>query len=621
MENNRYIENRAAEQTISAYAARFSLDGEETVETVCAHGRVTAAPCYARVSDPCYHAAAMDGIMVCAADTAGASETTPVTLERAQYEPVNTGDPLREPFDSVVMIEDVTEAENGRVRLIVPAYPWQHVRAVGESVVSGEMILPSAHRIRPIDVGALLAGGVETLRVRRRPVIGIIPTGHELVEHADELRQGRLVEYNSHVFAALAAEYDAEAKRYPIVRGDGEALARALSQVLDECDIVAVNAGSSAGTRDFTRQAIETVGQIHAHGLAIRPGKPTILGEARGKPVLGIPGYPVAAYFMFQKCVRALLRPGEREQTVRARLVRRVVSALRHEEMVRVSLGWIGGEWLAAPLDRGAASIMSVVHADGVLTVPQQLEGIEAGAAVTVTLTEPLETLRQTLQIIGSHDLMLDELREQVPLKSVHVGSMNGLLALKNGQCHLAPIHVLDEDTGRYNEALVRAVLGPGDYSIIRGVGRVQGFDLRPDDPLETVRFADLARADISLANRQRGAGTRLLLDYHLRLEGIDGQAVAGYRREWNTHMAVASAVQSGLCRTGLGVYSAAKALGLRFVPVAEEQYDFAVRTDDLADERVKHFIEGLQSEWLRQRLDALGGYTTQQIGSVRRLP
>ncbi|MDY3618691.1 molybdopterin biosynthesis protein [Agathobaculum sp.] len=620
MENNRYIENYDAEQTIEAYAARFSWEDAESIETVRAHGRVTAAPCYARVSDPCYHAAAMDGIMVCAADTVGASETTPMTLEQGQYAPVNTGDPIRQPYDSVVMIEDVVEAGGGRVRLITPSFPWQHVRAVGESVVSGEMILPSAHRIRPIDIGALLAGGVETLNVRRRLMIGIIPTGHELVEHVDELRQGRLVEYNSHVFSALAEEYDAEAKRYPIVRGDQNELSRALSQAVDECDIVVINAGSSAGTRDFTRAAIEAAGTVYAHGLAIRPGKPTVLGEARGKPVLGIPGYPVAAYLMFQKCLRALLRPGTCEKKVKARLVRRVVSALRHEELIRVSVGWIGGEWTAAPLERGAASIMSVVRADGVLTIPQQLEGLEAGAAVEVVLTEPAEELRQTLQIIGSHDLMLDELRERVPLKSVHVGSMNGLLALKNGQCHLAPIHILDEDTGRYNENLARAVLGAGDYSIIRGVGRVQGFYLRAEDPLETISFAELVQPEISLANRQRGAGTRLLLDYHLRLQNIDSGAVDGYRREWNTHMAVASAVQSGMCRTGLGVYSAAKALGLRFVPVCEEQYDFAVRTADLEDPRVLRFIKGLQSDWLQERLSVLGGYTVRGIGEIRSL-
>ncbi len=613
MARNIFIENNDPQEHFEAYFNQFNLAKTELISTTEALDRITVRPIYAAVSDPCFNAAAMDGIATIAVQTVSAHQSNPLLLQAGSYCYVNTGDLVPPPFDCVIMIEDISPQEDDALLIIESAHPWQHMRMVGESVVQGEMLLKSQHQIRPMDIGALLSGGVGQIEVYQQLKMGIIPTGAELVTTVEELKPGKLMEYNSHVFSGLASQYGAIAKTYPIVKGEQADLEQMIKKAVDENDLLIINAGSSAGSRDFTAPAIKALGQIHTHGLAIKPGKPTILAQIDHKPVLGVPGYPVSAYLVFEKFVKPFLSAQKRPQ-IEAKITRNLVSGLKHSEFIRVSLAKIDGEYLATPLERGAASIMSLVKADGLATIERNVEGIEQGQSLAVELMRPLSEIEQTLVFIGSHDLLLDEMADILPIKSSHVGSMGGLMALQKGLCHLAPIHILDEETGLYNRQIVADILGD-DYIIIKGVARVQGFICRKDAAYQS--FSDLAKPGIAFANRQRGSGTRILLDYHLAQLDIDSSQIYGYDKEYTTHMAVAAAVQSGAADLGLGVYSAAKALDLDFYPCANEEYDFVLKKSDLADLRVQNFIDLLKSERFKEILERLGGYQYAQSGQI----
>ncbi len=604
MKRNTYIENNDDQQALQDYLeALGDLTGSmEEIPVLDAVGRVTWEAIFARFCDPVYNASAMDGIAVVAEHTFSATDVEPLTLQpETDFVYVNTGNEIKHPFNAVIMIENALQKEDGSVSIIAPAYPWEHVRTVGESIVSGDLILPSRHKIRPIDLGALLAGGITTVKVYRKPRVGIIPTGNELIEDPALLEPGRLMESNSRVFAALTEEYGGEPNRYHIVRDNPDLLRQSILTAVQENDMVIVNAGSSAGSKDYTVHIIGELGEVVHHGIAIKPGKPTILGVVQGKPVIGIPGYPVSAYLVFDLFMRPLIyratgQGKQNEEYVEASLTKRLVSSFKNAELLRVAVGYVNDRLVTTPLERGAAAVMSMVKADGIVKVERLCEGLEAGAKVEVRLLRPLGEIKKTLVITGSHDMMIDVLADQMPVSSAHVGSLSGIMALRRKECHMAPIHLLDEETGIYNEAYVRQYFPGQKMALISGVGRIQGFMVPKGNPKQIAGIDDLRERKLSFANRQRGAGTRILFDYTLKQNSMTVEEINGYEKEYATHMAVAISVKSGVADTGLGVYSAAKAMELDFIPLANEQYDFLIPAEYLDDERLSAFFPPMRS-------------------------
>ena len=598
------------------------LDGE-TVPVEDALGRVTKRAVYAKFCDPVYNAAAMDGVAVFAQNTLNATEKQPLTLElNKTFVYVNTGNLVPADKNAVIMIEDVIVLDDDKVQITAPAYPWQHVRVKGESIVSGEIILPAARSIRPEDIGAIIAGGIMSVEVVKKPRVGVIPTGAEMTRNPDELKEGKLMESNSYMFAALARTYGGEVTRYPVCADNITALKAAILKAVEENDVVIVNAGSSAGTKDYAVHALSELGKVHMHGFAIKPGKPTILGEINNKPVIGVPGYPVSAYVVFETFVRPILHVmsggGEKETVkINAQLTRKVMSSFKNEELVRMSVGEVDGKLVATPLERGAAQIMSLVKADGYMRIPRLSEGFDSGKTVEIELKKPIEQIKKMLVMTGSHDMIIDVLQDKMPITSAHVGSMGGITALSRGECHVAPVHLLDEESGEYNVSYVKKYFPGKKMALIKGVGRTQGFIVERGNPKNIKGFADLTRGDVYFANRQRGSGTRILLDYKLKSAGISPADILGYEKEYNTHLAVAVAVDSHAADAGLGVLSAARAMNMDFIPVASESYDFLTSADRLDDERVQRFIALIKSDFFRERLDQLGGYTDDGIGSV----
>ncbi|MFA5576106.1 MAG: molybdopterin biosynthesis protein [Tissierellaceae bacterium] len=624
MDRNIYIDNIDIDLAKESYLRKLNIGAQyEDISVRESLDRVSFEAIMARTSSPNYNAAAMDGICVKASDTYGATETNPKILEiDKDFKYINTGNQIREPFDAVIMIEEVIDLGDGRVKILQAAYPWQDVRQIGEDIVATEMIIPSRHKIRPIDIGALISGGIETLRVYKRPRIGILPTGSEIIEDFKDLEDGKIMDSNSRVFEAAVIKNGGLPNRYPPQKDDHELLRAAILKGVEENDMLLINAGSSAGTADYTVKLIRELGEVVIHGVAMKPGKPTILGMINHKPVIGIPGFPVSAFLVFDIFVSPIIRQfiGLKEsetEMVEATISKRIVSSLKNREFIRVNLGYVNNRLVATPLSSGAGVTMSLVKADGIGIIAQNVEGIDAGDTIDVELMKPLAHIKKTLVSIGSHDLIMDILGDMMDLSSGHVGSMGGILAMKRGECHMAPIHLLDEDTGEYNVSYGKRYFIDKKMALIKGLKRQQGFIVQKGNPRGIKDFKDLTGEDIVYVNRQRGAGTRILLDYHLRLEGIDAEDIQGYNREMSTHMAVATAVKTGTATVGLGIYSAAKALDLDFVDISFEDYDFLVPFEALEDEKIQRFIEVLRSEDFRKRVEALGGYRFENTGEI----
>lgn len=649
----------------------------ETVDSRDALGRVTSGPVVARLSSPHYHASAMDGYALRAEWTYGASETSPVrvpitaatgmpglTTAAEAPDPVpaempgrtpapaavqlDTGDPLPAWCDAVVPLEDaIVVADGEAVELRAAAYPWQHVRLQGEDIVVGQVLFGENRRLGPADVGLLLAAGVFRVEVRRRPVVTIMPTGDEIVSpfalqaagREATLAAGEILETNGTVAKLTLESWGAEARLLDPVPDDLAALGRALDEALASSDLVLVGAGSSAGRGDYTAGIVAARGEVLVHGVATRPGKPVLLGVAQGKPVVGLPGYPVSSALALDLFVRPLVfawqgLPAGGPERLHARLGRAIPSPLGIDEFVRVKVARIAdgsgagpsagpAPYVAIPLPRGAGLLSALSQADGTVRVPASREGFDVGETVVVELSRPRASVDRALLVTGSHDLLLDLLASRLSardpaltLSAGAAGSLGGLVALRDGLCHLAGTHLLDEATGDYNRPWVERVLPGRAARLLTLAWRQQGLMVRPGNPGRIAGIDDLFRSNVVFINRQRGSGTRVLLDYLLAKAGLDPAGIKGYNREEGSHLGVASAVASGAADAGLGIQAASAALGLDFIPVAEERYDLAFLAA-LEDDPRLALIRAIVREdaGFREAALGLGGYDLRDTG------
>jgi len=639
MARKRYLKKTALTEAREMFLCRSgrTLLRTETIPVTQALGRITAGPIFATISSPHYHGAAMDGICVRAEDTFGATEFNPKRLKlitdptgpKERFAFVDTGNALPAWSNAVIMIERVRQVDPMTVEVDEAAAPWQNVRLVGEDIVATEPLLPRCHRLRAYDLGALLAAGHVTVEVRAKPRVAIIPTGNELIEPGDEPQPGRIIEFNSTVLAALVTEWGGTAVKRASVGDDPDRLKQALREAIETNDVVAIIAGSSAGEHDFTAEVIEHEGELLAHGIDVMPGKPAVLGTVKGKPVLGIPGYPVSAIVIareiLEPLIASLLGFGVAPK-IKARAVvpRKIASRLGLEEFVRVTLGRVGERLIAVPLGRGAGAITTMVRADGFLRIQSLLEGINAGEEVEVELLRSHDEIENTILCTGSHDLSIgvleDELKRrhsELKIAAANVGSLGGLLALQRGETHIAGTHLLDPQSGTYNIPDIKRTIPALSVALVHVAQRDQGLLVRPGNPKGIRDLRDLPRSDVRFVNRQPGSGTRVLLDFELKRRGIDARAINGYEKEEFTHMAVAAMVASGLADTGLGVASAAKALGLEFIPVGQEQYDLLFLSSFIESDKGQKLLEALRSDGFRRAVEALGGYNASASGEI----
>lgn len=626
-----YLKNTPVDEAKEMYLSFVKQKGcqykTECVQTRDALHRVTASAVYAKRCSPHYCASAMDGIAVLSSKTIGATEKNPIRLQPDDFVIVDTGDALPANADAVIMVENLLQNDDGSVLIHSAAVPWQNVRQIGEDVSMGDMLAPSFTQVSSSMIGAFLAGGVSNFKAVKKPVCALIPTGDEIVCADDELTEGDIPEFNTAVFAAMLKEWGAESVVFPIVPDSIDKLTEVVQDAASKTDFIIVIAGSSAGRDDYTSTVLKNCGDLLLHGVAMKPGKPAVLGAIGSIPFLGVPGYPVSGIMVMREFAKPIIEylnccdlPDE--QNCSATLTKKLTSALKYEEFIRCRVADMNGKTVAVPMDRGAGIVSGYAKCSALLQVPQNCEGYEAGDAVGLHLLTDEKVLENTLMIVGSHDPLLDEMWEllrqtdrRYHVSSAHVGSMGGIMAVKRGEAHLGGIHLLDETTGIYNFSYVRKFFPDGGVKLIRGVGRLQGLMLPKDNPKQIHSFADISTKNCSYVNRQKGSGTRILLDYLLRKDGIDSEKLYGYTREEFTHTAVAAIVKAGSADAGLGIYSAAKIYDLDFVPLWNERYDLLIAESAIADPVVQEFLNVLRSDDLKDRLLYMGGYTVEGIG------
>ncbi len=631
---NIYLKMKTLPEARKIWEGRTGMlrTAEEQVQAASSLGRVTSRPVISMRSVPHYHGAAMDGYAVRARDTYGASDTTPVRLTPLSAHPVDTGDPLPESADAVIMIEHVESVSHSEIEIRSAAFPWQHVRKVGEDIVAGELLLPRQHVLRPADAGSLLAAGILTVSVFDRPKVYIQPTGSEIIapSRAAEAKPGQIVEFNGAILAGMVEECGGEPILRNVVPDEYDSIKEALREgVESSADVVLINAGSSAGSEDYTAAVIEELGEVLTHGVAMMPGKPVILGMVSGKPVVGVPGYPVSAIMAFEQFVRPLLyslqgTQGPAFPTVSAILGRKLPSKLGLEEFARVILGRVDDRLVAMPIQTGAGMITSLTRADAILQIPQEQEGIDEGAEVEVRLLRPRERLDYTLIMIGSHDntidLIADELKgrdSRFHLSSSNVGSLGGLMALRRRQTHFAGSHLLDTQTGTYNHSYVERYLKGTPVRLVQLAMREQGLLVSKSNPKGINGLEDLLRPDVVFINRQAGSGTRVLFDYCLRQRGLPADDINGYDQEEFTHMSVAVSILSGRADAGMAIYSSAKALDLGFIPIGQERYDLVIAESAWPDFKMRTALDIIASDSFRRMVTSMGGYEVSNSGMI----
>jgi len=624
---------QAREIILTEFQAHNSLS-TEIIPVQDSVGRTLAQPVTAELSSPHFHAAAMDGVAVAAASTFGANPAQPIELQvnkDAFY--VNTGHVLPDNTDAVIMIEHLNVLDEHRIQIEAPVFPWQHVRKIGEDIVATELLFPRNHVITPYCLGALITGGIFKVPVKRKPRILIIPTGSELVDWRSStaaLKPGQVLESNSYVIGNLAAEAGADFSRSRQLMDDPAKIRTAVqAAVKGDVDIVLTVGGSSAGSEDYTKDVIIGLGEVLVHGVTIMPGKPVIVGKIGNKPIFGIPGYPVSAIIAFEQFVKPLIdqmrgQPEQARPSIYVEPTRKVASKLGLEEFVRVKLGTVGSRVVATALPRGAGCITSITEADGIIRIPEHMEGLKDNQAVKAELIKPAASIDNTIVAVGSHDNTLDVLADELKagttnlsLSSSHVGSMGGLMAVKRGACHIAGSHLLDTENGTYNVSYLDKYMPGRNVRLVNLVMRDQGLIVPRGNAKGISSIEDLARDDLAFINRQGGSGTRILLDYKLGQLGLDPARINGYDTEEYTHMSVAVAVLSGTVDVGLGIFAAARALDLDFIPVVTEQYDLVIPQEYFESEKIQALMDIINTDTFKTRVESLGGYSTEKTGQV----
>ncbi|MEA1975382.1 MAG: molybdopterin biosynthesis protein, partial [Bacillota bacterium] len=626
-----YLNNVSVEEAKEKWYKNFELFTEiETIDIRDAVGRIVAKELIAINSTPHYHASAVDGIAVKSQDTQGASDINPKKLIiNRDFEYVDTGDQVKDGYNAVIMIEDLNEVEDGNVEIEKSITPWANVRNIGESLVKGQLILSKFQEINSYAIGQVLETGLIKVEVFKKPLVEFIPTGTELLEAGSKLEAGKLIEYNSHILSSLATTWGADIYRNEIVDDDYNIIKEKIIKASQRSDFIVVLSGSSAGSEDYTSHIIEELGEVYVHGVSIKPGGPVILGKVNNKPVIGVPGYPVAAALNFRLFGRKIIYnlKGQSEPVdtiVKAKVKTKIISKLGFREFVRVKLTMMDNELVIIPLKRASGVIGTMVEADGFLIISEFSEGINRNEIVDVTLIRNSNDYNNTLFLNGSNDIILDIVKNQLAEKGVNfitksTGSLAGITSLQRGEAHISTSHLLNPENGEYNFSYIEKYLKNEDVELINIAYRQQGMIVQKNNLKNIKSIKDLESDDIIFINRQRGSGTRVLFDYKLKENNITSDKINGYNREEFTHMTLASEINSGSTDVGIGIQSAANAFDLDFIPIAKERYDLVILKKYLKDERIIKLLEVIRSDKFKNEVNKLKGYDLKFTGKVMR--
>ncbi|MGB9899803.1 MAG: molybdopterin biosynthesis protein [Pseudothermotoga sp.] len=607
----------------------FFVPETETIPTTESLKRVLAKPVYANRSVPTYNSAAMDGIFVRSLDTTGATKTNPKVLSKDQFKFVNTGGRLEPPFDAVIMIENIHVIDDDHVQIFESVPPFHNIRLIGEDLCEKDMIFTRYHRLKPYDISLLLAAGVFELEVIRKIKAVIIPTGDEIIPPQCDPNDGRIPETNSSLISNYLDELGVVVDVHQPVNDSYESILSAVSKMVLSYDMVLLNAGSSAGSFDYSYHVLNDLGEVVAHGLNIRPGKPTILSLVNSKPVVGLPGYPGSCYVVLDHIVKPIIFEKYKtlpsnEAVVEAVSTRRIFSSISEDEFIRVSLSRVKDRYVFVPLKRGAATMEALAKMDGTAVVPKGVEVLDEGQKISVRTCKSIEEIDKNILFIGSNDplvsILADMIKERdhtVSMSITNVGSMGGLMAIAKGYAHIGGIHLLDPNSGEYNLPYVKKYLK--NFILVKFIRRNQGLIVQKSNPKRIEGIEDLVRKDIRFVNRQKASGTRILLDYHLSRLGIDQSQINGYDDEEFTHINLALKIKRGLADVGLGIAPVAQIMDLEFIPLFWEEYDLLILPEFIEDSRFQLIMNTILSESFRNNALTWQGYDLSNVGEIIR--
>ncbi|MDR3332910.1 MAG: molybdopterin biosynthesis protein MoeA [Synergistaceae bacterium] len=602
-------------------------------------GFVLAADVYSRKNVPHYTASAVDGYAVMARATAGATPATPVLLESGKFSWVNTGMPV-EGYDSVVMVEDTSteheypadSSEIGRLKISRSLTQGDNIRAVGEDVMNGQLIAGRGDRVTCALVSLMLCAGVEEVSARARPRTLFIPTGNEIVSGEEWLSDeytpaGVVVDSNSLYAESIFASWGYELDVAPVLPDEPGIIKGAVRRAAGEYDLVLVSAGSAKGTRDHSAGILSELGKMLFRYVRMKPGRPAMAANIGGTPVIVSPGFPMSCAVTLWSLAYPVLKrlSGEKIssdyiseaiasiETVEALFMTQHSSPQGIAEWLRVKCASVGGNMFFWPLSAGASVLWSLAEADGIVHLPEKTLECPKGTAASVRLVKRVDFSKRLL-FQGSDDpavgLLVPIIREMGADFAIRtVGSMGGLAALGRDEAHLAAAHLLDVSDGTYNTNYIKQFANGKNWRRRLIFYRAQGIMTAPRNPKGIRGFADLASGEAVFENRQPGAGTRVLLDYMLRENGLSPSDIRGYDRISITHMEAANKVASGVADAALGIASAASALGLHFIPIAREPYEFVFSEDFAEHPAAAALGKAIESEEWRDAVARMGGY------------
>ncbi len=624
-----------ARELIKATVSELGYPKAGTLGTVESLGYILAEDVLSNRNVPHYVASAVDGYALLASETSRATPATVVRLEKDRFLWVNTGGPLPDWADAVVMVEDTSQSDKGELLLSKALPPGANVRPVGEDVMKGQVLARKGERVEPALMALLLSAGLGRIPVFLRPRCLFIPTGDEIFPmkewiESDAPNEGRVPESNSSLLRGIFKEWGFELDVHAIVPDSADLIRNALERGTEAYDLVMIGAGTAKGKRDHTAEVVSFLGQIIFRWLRMKPGRPAMLGRIKGALVLGIPGFPmstaVAVWSLAYPALSAM--SGTRQEPLDGSLLARALGAretcecemmMPHssppgvEEWLRLKAAEIDGKRMTWTLSSGASTMWAMHEADGFTLLPSSTVECPKGTPVRVWFTRTVSWEKRAV-FQGSDDpafsRIVTPVRERGGDLAIRaVGSLGGLAALARGEGHMAACHLLDGKTGKYNDSFIKDLAGGEKWVRTLLFYRQQGFLVARGNPKGLSGIDDLVDKKIRIVNRQPGAGTRVLLDWFLEEARIDRSSVSGYSGQAVTHLDAASRVASGVVDAALGIRAAADAFGLDFVPMAWEPFELVVPEKHFLHPGVRAVMEALNDPSWKNEVEKMGGY------------
>ncbi len=624
MSDRREFRNLATPTELRETINGLDIGGSiERIPIAEARGRVLAERVDADIDVPGFDRAAMDGYAVTARATFGADETTPVFLDlvgavAAGERPdqsvtedtaieIATGAVLPPGADSVVKVEE-TSSQEDMVEVRTAVAPGDNVMTAGADIAAGERALGPGTRLTSREAGLLSAIGMEQIPVYGRPAIGILSTGDELVPPGNELDSaaGQIYDVNRYAIGSAVEEAGGDPVFYPHVGDDKDAMEQVLRTAATECDLVLSSGSTSASSTDVVYRVIESSGELLLHGVAVKPGKPTLVGRINGAAYVGLPGYPVSALTIFRAYVAPAIRdaaglPEPKTAKVDARMaVRDRFSEGRHRHLPVGVISDSDSNYLAFPVDKGSGATTTLVDADGIIEVGPDVDYLAAGETVTVDLFSADARLPRIL-VVGEDDPAVARLLDAIENPRYQSpGSIAGIRSLREGVADVAVI------TGPIDRGDSMEYLG--------GWARNWGLVVPEGDDTIT-SLEDIVDAEVSFVNRSDGSGLRASFDQALEALAEErdtthatiASSIRGYELETRAYESPARRVARGEADAGLGLHVTAEKLDLGYVPVDTEDVQIVAARDRIEKHGVRDLNDSLDR--IEDSIDGLAGY------------